>query len=74
VYHREHNRDQQNYIAGGNHVTAYSWKQYIEINLKLVECLFKFQWEVGGVAVHITILPLEEALRLHSKDIVKVIV
>jgi hypothetical protein len=55
VYHTKRNRDQQNHIASRNHVTAYSWKQYIEINLKLVACLLKFHWKLAsglGGSIH----------------------
>jgi len=51
VHHTERSRDQQNYIADGNHVTAYSWKQHAEINLKAMKFLLKFQWVVAGVTV-----------------------
>jgi hypothetical protein len=32
-------------------VTAYSWKQHAEINLKAMKFLLKFQWVVRGVTV-----------------------
>jgi hypothetical protein len=76
LYHTEHSTDQQNYIADGNHVTAYSWKQHAEINLKATTFLLRSEWVVRGVTVCVCVqqkIPQTEITR-NGSDCLKIFI
>lgn len=73
LYRTEHSTDQQNYIADGNHVTAYSWKQHAEIKLKATKFFFRFEWVVRGVTVCVQQKIPQTEITRNGSDCLKII-